>query len=185
MEGRLRIFTEALAEATRHISERYFSLAVAGSPIPTLRERVYCYELYHQLRVLLPCDERFPYTLHGEVDKIKHPFIYDIVGRKIPDFIVHIPGQMGEWANLAVVEVKSCGADTGDIEKDVDTLNLFLRFAGYHTAISLIYGGERETLVRHIRGGFKGNKDMKDRLRVYWHRTVAESATPIDWWTYI
>jgi hypothetical protein len=185
LEDRLRIFTEALAEATRNIGERYFRLAVAGSPIPMVRERVYCYELYHQLRLCLPSDQTFPYTLHGEVDKSKHPFIYELIGRKIPDFIVHIPGLMGRDANLVVVEVKPCGVDIETIEKDIITLRQFLEEAEYYAAISLVYGEDKEALVRHIQEGFRGHGDLKERLRVYWHSNVAEPAQMFDWWEYL
>ena len=44
------IFDEAIKEATSKISEDYFKLRVEGGCLKW-RERVYCYELYHQLKL--------------------------------------------------------------------------------------------------------------------------------------
>ena len=60
-----------LPKATSRIGCDYFQLPIEGRPDRIFRERVYCYELYHQLRVLMPDD--FPYSLGGEVDKRAHP----------------------------------------------------------------------------------------------------------------
>jgi hypothetical protein len=43
---------EALAQATQAIEASYFLLPIAGRDRPIKRERVYCYELFHQLRSL-------------------------------------------------------------------------------------------------------------------------------------
>lgn len=42
-------------DATSRISHDYFNPKIAGGP-PVWRERVYCYELYHQMRALWPED---------------------------------------------------------------------------------------------------------------------------------
>ena len=59
-------FTGILREATARVAPDYFLLPVHGAP-SVYRERVYCYELYHQMRLLWPGD--CPYRLNGEVDK--------------------------------------------------------------------------------------------------------------------
>jgi hypothetical protein len=64
-------FTGILHEATARIAPEYFLLPVYGGP-SVYRERVYCYELYHQIRLLWPGD--CPYRLNGEVDKRAHPY---------------------------------------------------------------------------------------------------------------
>src|SRR6266542_905398 len=58
-----------LLKASSLVGEEYMRLPVAGAD-PQYRERVYCYELYHQLRCQWP--SRFPYVLCGEIDKRKH-----------------------------------------------------------------------------------------------------------------
>lgn len=58
--------SDIIFEATSRIDGMYMRLPVDGGEAQ-LRERVYCYELYHQLRCLWPhgCE----YALNGEVDK--------------------------------------------------------------------------------------------------------------------
>ena len=64
-------FCDRLKTALGKIDSHYIQLPVAGSKERKYRERVYCYELYHQLRCCL--GDTFEYKLHGEVDKEGHP----------------------------------------------------------------------------------------------------------------
>ena len=98
MEEPLRLVTEWLLCASSLVDEDYIQLPVADSEDLEYRERVYCYELYHQWRMHWP--KNFPFSLSGELDKSGHPLIRD---KSKPDFLVHIPGQM---TNLLIVEVK-------------------------------------------------------------------------------
>ncbi|MGA2606022.1 MAG: hypothetical protein ABSH01_01040 [Terriglobia bacterium] len=126
--------TEILHQATAAISNGYFLLPIHGAH-PVYRERVYCYELYHQMRLRWP--DGSPYRLNGEVDKSAHPCFQQMdAGRPKPDLLVHQPGS-GEY-NHAVIEVKSVAGE--DIQKDLETLSLFRNDFGYQRAIYLIYG---------------------------------------------
>ena len=130
-------FTEILQSATASIEGSYFLLRIdGGSPIP--RERIYCYELYHQMRLRWPI--RSPYILNGELDKRAHPILRDLgIDNVTPDFLVHTPGSMD--GNFAVIEVKNTISPRG-VQKDLDTLDRFVRKAGYKRAIYLLYGRE-------------------------------------------
>ena len=66
-------FLKCLMKAIQTIDFHYFQMHFAGSDELKYRERVYCYELYHQLRLLLGDD--FPYKLDGELDKKSHEII--------------------------------------------------------------------------------------------------------------
>lgn len=125
-----------LSEATACVGETYFLLPIDGGD-PVYRERVYCYELYHQMRLLWR--DEFGYTLGGEVDKSGHPKIRGerIRGAK-PDFLVHKPGHME--GNYAVVEVKPIPVGPAAMLADVEKLAEFRADAGYQRAIYLIYG---------------------------------------------
>jgi hypothetical protein len=128
MEGFERIFKLA----TSNIRSEYFYIPVNNAPA-TYKERVYCYELYHQLRILLP--EQSHFRLNGEVDKAGHP---DFPGNRIiPDFLIHQPGSSN---NFLVFEVKRCDSSDPD---DFDKLRWFLQY-GYQRAIWLVYGEEAE-----------------------------------------
>src|SRR5258708_10818027 len=136
-----------LQRSTAEIEAGYFQLRVAGGDAPIYRERVYCYELYHQMRLCWP-REGCPFVLNGEVDKGGHP----ILGPKglggIPDFLVHRPGDMN--GNHAIIEVKAPFARDHQIEIDLHKLTRFTNEVGYERAIYLVYGTEAQELVERI-----------------------------------
>jgi hypothetical protein len=127
--------TQILQEATAAIAGEYFRLPIHGGD-PVYRERVYCYELYHQMRLRWP--QAGPFWLNGEVDKRLHPYFADGTAPK-PDLLVHEPGTGN---NYAVIEVKSSRAADAGIRKDLRTLTRFKNEFGYRRAIYLIYGAE-------------------------------------------
>jgi hypothetical protein len=133
---------ELLIRATAEIPEQYFRLPIAGKLTGEWRERVYCYELYHQLRPLL---EGIPsVSLAGEVDKAGHPlFSEPELENKKPDLIVHSVGSMEN--NLVVIEVKQAKALDG-VKKDLRTLRDFKEVAGYEAGCLLLFG-PNETML--------------------------------------
>jgi hypothetical protein len=132
-ERGMELISEILQAATARIAPEYFLLPTHGAP-PVYRERVYCYELYHQMRLLWPQD--CPYRLNGEVDKRAHPYFGDD-GEPKPDLLVHEPGTGN---NHAVIEVKSSRASHAGIQKDLESLTRFRTEIGYMRAIYLVYG---------------------------------------------
>ena len=134
-------FDNVLAEAAAGLAPGYFLLRVDGAD-PVYRERVYCYELYHQMRRLRPkkCD----FVLNGEVDKQQHPYFVDHRYPK-PDFLVHVPGTD---ENYVVIEVKARVAVPDDIRKDIATLIQFRVW--YQRAVYLIYGIDPEEARERI-----------------------------------
>ncbi|MGA7806063.1 hypothetical protein [Bradyrhizobium sp.] len=128
--------TEVLAVATAHIQPEYFYLPVHGGA-PVYRERVYCYELYHQMRLRWP--DGCPFKLNGEVDKAGHPILSQLGANYAkPDLLVHGPGDMG--MNHAIVEVKSVEARFQGIRKDLKTLSLFRSTVGYVSVAAFFDG---------------------------------------------
>lgn len=112
-------FDGILAQAAAAVAHQYFFLPVDG-PEPVYRERVYCYELYHQMRARWPNEEECRYSLNGEVDKRSHPYLGE--GAPKPDFLVHEPGTSN---NYAVIEVKKPGANAQDIRNDIAKMLTF------------------------------------------------------------
>ncbi|HDX4351270.1 TPA: hypothetical protein ROG40_003811 [Klebsiella michiganensis] len=123
-----------LEVATQNIGEDYFYLnRFRGST--TLRERHYCYELYHQMRCLWPDQNR--YILSGEIDKNSHHYIKYLVGSfPIPDLLVHMPGTMN---NEAIIEIKTTQLQYTGIVKDITNLSIFVERANYKRAIFMIF----------------------------------------------
>ncbi len=176
MENNFDSFLRCLGEAGRRMDRRYIQLTVAGSEKPIYRERVYCYELYHQLRCVL--GDTSPYVLNGEVDKTGHPIIQKALGAKKRDFIIHVQGKPER--NLVVIEVKpvTVKKSLSELRIDVETLKGFLKEAHYEMAIMLIYGDGSGDLPQEIRTELK-DFDEKAILLV-WHRGPGERPMVIN-----
>jgi hypothetical protein len=153
---------KSLIIAAERMDAHYFQLPIAGGDEPIYRERVYCYELYHQLRCML--DDRFPYKLCGEVDKRGHPIIRNA---KKPNFIIHQPGNMAH--NLVVIEVKPITVKDrlNELREDLRTLERFLNESEYYRAMMLIYGNINGVLPKNIKQEIKNINDP--RIIVVWH----------------
>jgi hypothetical protein len=137
---------ELVFSAARQIPSACFQVPVAGTPHRAIRERLFCYEFYHHLR-LAATGAGFPYSIGGELDKGGHPIIR---GNLIPDFVVHQPGDMDR--NLCVIEVKPIGGIRTGFAKDLQTLTAFTRNYGYHQGVLFVFGdrhgGDRQLASR-------------------------------------
>lgn len=128
-----------------------FSRALQRVPVDRIyhpelgtQERVLCYELYHQLRLLEESGELHwdPAGLHGELNKqAQHLFPEE---QAIPDFLVHKPGT--DEHNLAVVEVKRAGAKWCRIDGDVSKLARFADELSYKERILIVFNSDGEGL---------------------------------------
>jgi len=177
-------FIAMLGAATQAIEDDYFKLPIAGD-VPIYRERVYCYELYHQLRRRWPDPRDFDYRLGGEVDKAGHKLMRDLGAQGIPDLLVHGPGYMAK--NLVIIEVKASEhVDKDNAEIDLKKLNQFVLSAGYEMGVYLTYGGDEADLaeVRRL-GRAWAEKAPETRLlnnvRLFWHARSGESAVLWGW----
>jgi hypothetical protein len=135
--------TQILQDATAAIGGEYFLLPIDRGD-PAYRERVYCYELYHQMRLRWPDGSVF--RLNGEVDKVGHPYFGE-GGAPKPDLLVHQPGHRN---NYAIVEVKPWQAAAAGIRKDLTTLSRFKNEFWYERAIYLIYGPAPDGVLARI-----------------------------------
>jgi hypothetical protein len=180
-DGALAQITELLIEATKQIAPLYFQLPVAGLEEPIFRERVYCYELYHQMRLLWP---DVPYRVTGEIDKTGHPWIYgNELDRSKPDFTIHVPGYMSD--NLLVIEVKSPNPTDEQIVTDLRKLTGYCRKADYFAAYYLIYGRNVESAQEFAATcvALSANDATIDLLRItlFTHPAAYTPASSIAW----
>jgi len=144
------------------------------------RERVYAYELYHQLRVRWPAE--WEYSLAGEVDKRGHPLIRGgLLDNAKPDLLIHVPGRM---ANLAAIEIKPVRADRypGEddaFQRDINKLLAF-RDVGYTGSFLISFG---ESLDRMLDSGrvLRGYGVPIDRVELLHHRRPGEPAVAVSW----
>ena len=97
-------------------------------------ERVFAYELYHQLRCILPSNE---YVINGEPGKAYRNIVG--IGSKFPDLIYHVPGT--DDCNLAVIEVKVVPKNVCEYRKDIAKLCQFRREPlAYKVGILTLFG---------------------------------------------
>jgi hypothetical protein len=165
---------DLIGKATSHIGAEYFQLPVADADA-VYRARVYCYELYHQLRSLWG---DFPFSLGGEIDKQGNPHFRDgPYAAAVPDLLVHVPGDMRR--NVAIVEAKSAKGlgGTGD---DLRKLGWFCAKAQYFRGVFLVYGeaGEADRLSARIRRA--GPDTDFTRVACLYHRRVGERAEELQ-----
>ena len=140
-----KFYSSYLSPALDNIEQKYFEIPhLEGNENQTTTrpERIFCYELYHQLRSQL--GDEYEFDLHGEVSKMKCEFFNK---RKIPDFIVHLPGTMNK--NNLVIEVKGTLTKKG-IEKDVETLCDFMQYSRYRDALLIIFGQNTEYTISRL-----------------------------------
>jgi hypothetical protein len=171
-------FRAMLSAATERIAQDYFHLPVADADA-VYRERVYCYELYHQLRCLW---EGFPFRLGGEVDKSGSPYFQDgPYSQAKPDLLVHQPGDMER--NLAVLEVKPCDREAGAFKEDLEKLTWFCRYARYFRGVFLVYGdatgGGAAMRDKVQQAASSGQVDLQ-LIEVFNHAGVGRAATRLE-----
>ncbi len=167
-----------LSEAAAHVDKMYFHLRIDGGDAPIFRERVYCYELYHQMRLLWPKTTKF--FLNGEVDKAAHPILRKLDADKAkPDFLVHTPGYM--TGNYAIIEVKHICATKQGIIKDLKTLIKFKDQVSYQRGICLIYGDlpGNEVLSKVCEAAREANIELR-KIELWQHKKPGEMAVRIS-----
>ncbi len=168
-----------LKEATSKIMKGYFQLPIDGLKYSIFRERVYCYELYHQLRCLM--EGKTTYSLGGEVDKGKHPKIGQIkdIKNTIPDLLFHGPGYMEN--NLVIVEVKPLKNDlsTRSVLEDIKKISIYINEANYVKGVMLLYG-DNEVKVNQVASDAPKEFDTSNII-LLWHKKVGVQAQVVSW----
>jgi hypothetical protein len=117
--------------------------------------------------------KRTPYYLNGEVDKARHPILSELGILSKPDLLVHRPGYME--GNHAIIEIKHSRAANDGLEKDLDTLSLFLSKVEYERAILLIYGDEADDISNSIARIAATVKDL-GKIELWLHQAVGQAA---------
>lgn len=165
--------TDILRAATCAIGQKYFHLEIDGGN-DVYRERVYCYELYHQMRLRWPAHSDF--YLNGEPDKAAHPLLKKLGADGLkPDLLVHRPGYMS--GNQAVIEIKSANVTNAGIRKDIANLDLFVRTVGYQRAIYLFFGDEADArLVTKVKKNTDNFQEFAP-IELWLHQEVGKPAT--------
>lgn len=181
-------FMGLLDIACRSVDRPWFNVPVASigraMGVTAYRERVYCYELYHQLRLLT--DEPAgmaagapDYKLSGEIDKAGLNAM-TVGGKHKPDLVWHIPGSARH--NSVVVEVKAADRwSHRGVVKDLETLSTFLSVpdrAYRHGALIVFGPTDTKQLRDRVHRAAKAaglHRSAMQRARLWLHREPRES----------
>jgi len=171
-------FLTLLEEATEGVKDPYFRLPIGGDD-PTFRERVYAYELYHQLRLRWSPEWRV--TLNGEVDKRRHPLLRGGRDSK-PDLLVHEPGDQN--VNLLVLEIEAANETINGLRLDLQKLKVFITDGQYIKGVLLLFGdGDMHELRRRLALAYAAagiEPEDGTRIDVRWQRRAGGRAEPIE-----
>jgi hypothetical protein len=137
------IYLDLLRSSLLAIEPEYFILATTYEPSGIVRERVFCYELYHQIRLLMTTNHTL--SLNGEIDKRGH-LDFDPEDRKNPDFVFHIPGT--HQGNTLVIEVKGhLNSSEAEVKSDFMTLLTFVNKYRYRFGVFILYNHSIDELL--------------------------------------
>ena len=159
MDEKVESFVEMIKGSLDNVGDEYYKITTTYESSGIVRERVFCYELYHQMRLVQSARGLTDVQIHGEIDKSGH-IAFDRNSGKNPDFVFHIPGMM--QGNAIVVEVKGKieGNYQEGIDKDIVTLSKFTDNKHYyHSGVLIIYNYTYDEFLRKI-GEF-----VKDRVQ--------------------
>ncbi len=137
-------FLSFFLKAIDNVGSEYYSIKTTYDTDGIVRERVFCYELYHQFRTLTGDD--YPYAFHGELDKRGHSEIYRL-HQKTPDFLIHKPGSM-EY-NKVIIEVKGIIRNR-DVIVDIKKIHSYLTKVKYKYGVFLLFNHSFEDLQENI-----------------------------------
>jgi hypothetical protein len=129
-----RHYIELIKDALSQVEGEYFNLVTTYDGLGIVRERVFCYEFYHQMRLAM--QGRYDISLNGEIDKRGHRD-FQKGHQRNPDFVFHTPGTHGN--NTIVMEVKGKLDDREGVLKDFETLSIFVNNYHYKFGIFVVY----------------------------------------------
>lgn len=121
-------FLNDVRKAIGNVDSKYFlwkDLTTPDCPLYTMQERVFCYEFYHQFRMLMQDDVKYNnYIFNAEIKKSDFEREQGR-GYKFPDFVLH-KGQDNTEGQELVIEVKTkYGLNPANLEADLRKLSHF------------------------------------------------------------
>ncbi len=146
------LFLKWLRYAINRVGPGYFGFV----------ERVYCYELYHFLRVAMHAYERINgpirnVYLHSEYVKVvineeeaRDIGVFPLGGRRSPDFMLHEPNTIDH--QIAAMEVKaSPDLQFGEFIEDIHKLSELRNNYRYQIAIFHCINVDFDRIIQHLR----------------------------------
>jgi hypothetical protein len=187
-------FIAILLEALEHVAPVYYSAYLGfEADLPYLHtldetaleylkkhhERVFCYELYHQIRVLMDANPSAfqGVRFQGELRKIDlGPILPELLGvgpldrEFVPDFLLHGAGDVDHQE--VVMEVK-CESDLSPFaaKKDLAKIQHFMTQLHYKAGFFLTVNASPQSVHRFCENPAHQewvSRTLPDRERIYW-----------------
>jgi hypothetical protein len=177
MLDELEIYFDLIRQGLTQVGASYYRLRTTYRPTGIVRERIFCYELYHQIRSLMGEYELL--SLHGEIDKRGHRD-FRREHRRNPDFVFHLPETHA--GNMLVVEVKGqLGQDNWAIIKDFETLLAFTSRYQYKAGLFLIYNHTLSELKAKLGTAVQPLADRigAEKVRIWCSKHAGERPTEV------
>lgn len=140
----------------------YYAIDKVESGYFSRHERIYCYELYHRIRVAMWIHEKKygkleHIFLHGEAVKVclSHEQaaqydLYSLGSRYSPDFLLHSPASGDR--QLAIMEVKATpNINHNSLKIDLEKLTVFKRNYKYQLAIFHCINNSLDHLIKELK----------------------------------
>lgn len=130
------LYIRSLIEAVECVDERYINIYTKRDEVKFIKhyERIFCYELYHQIRCKQKDNKLEEYVLWGE--PLKNSF-EDINDGKMPDFLFHKPKTED---NLIIVEVKMVESLNSGVDDDFEKIENYLKNNNYKIGVFICIG---------------------------------------------
>jgi len=153
-------------DSMKAIESKYILISQWKTEYSRYMERVYCYELYHQLR-LHQRKSGIAYVWYGEPEKGGNP---DFKGKRYkPDLILHVPGMRD---NLLAIEVKRIDARRKAIIEDLRKLSEYIHEHGYAEGLLIIFGdAERKDLPDIRKDAISTYGRSIEKVKILLHRS--------------
>ena len=152
-----------IGEATKQVTEDYLRVENKYPLSQIVREKVFCYELYQQLRNKLGVSDEMTVN-YSEYDK-ERPWEYmGKAGYINSDFVFHVPGSKPD--EIIIMEVEGLINKDG-IFKDFSKIQSFVSKDHYGAGVFLLYNHSLRELVEgmdHRMNPFCGSEGME---RIY------------------
>ncbi|WP_201987151.1 hypothetical protein [Hymenobacter rubidus] len=124
-------YIHEIIDALNKIEQIYIKLPAAHNVTGLIRERVFCYEFYHQMRQNFTLNQLT--VISGEIDKRGYPQFK----KQNPDFVFHVPGS--SKGNALVCEVKGDIRRPG-VKKDLESIFYFIEKQNYRLGLFIAFG---------------------------------------------
>lgn len=152
-----------LAEAIIRVEESYCYWGEYNKTQNQRIERVFAYEMYHQLRMITKNNNRYDSSrIDGEIQKKFKEIIekcgtgYELKQSKFtPDLTIHNSQRNRFYENQKlIVEIKSRDTTGDPLKETILKLNHYLRVLNFQSAVFISVNTELKKLIENLQGSF-------------------------------